>query len=118
MEQLNMDISMLERYGENLTQKTYITGVTDINSNLIEYKTALENYKEVSNRIKTDEKIYNLIKDQRKIGSANDLDVLYAKEVYLSTKKQETSNKINSIICSIGLYKALGGINPYSSEKI
>ena len=42
-------------------QKTYITGVTDINSNLIEYKTALENYKEVSNRIKTDEKIYNLI---------------------------------------------------------
>lgn len=99
-------------------QKTYITGVTDINSNLIEYKTALENYKEVSNRIKTDEKIYNLIKDKRKIGSANDLDVLYAKEVYLSTKKQETSNKINSIISSIGLYKALGGINPYSSEKI
>ena len=99
-------------------QKTYITGVTDINSNLIEYKTALENYKEVSNRIKTDEKIYNLIKDKRKIGSANDLDVLYAKEVYLSTKKQETSNKINSIICSIGLYKALGGINPYNSEKI
>lgn len=99
-------------------QKTYITGVTDINSNLIEYKTALENYKEVSNRIKTDEKIYNLIKDKRKIGSANDLDVLFAKEVYLSTKKQETSNKINSIICSIGLYKALGGINPYNSEKI
>ena len=99
-------------------QKTYITGVTDINSNLIEYKTALENYKEVSNRIKTDEKIYNLIKDKRKIGSANDLDVLYAKEVYLSTKKQETSNKINSIICSIGLYKALGGINPYNNEKI
>lgn len=99
-------------------QKTYITGVTDINSNLIEYKTALENYKEVSNRIKTDEKIYNLIKDKRKIGSANDLDVLYAKEVYLSTKKQETSNKINSIISSIGLYKALGGINPYNSEKI
>lgn len=99
-------------------QKTYITGVTDINSDLIEYKTALENYKEVSNRIKTDEKIYNLIKDKRKIGSANDLDVLYAKEVYLSTKKQETSNKINSIICSIGLYKALGGINPYNSEKI
>ena len=99
-------------------QKTYITGVTDINSNLIEYKTALENYKEVSNRIKTDEKIYNLIKDKRKIGSANDLDVLYAKEVYLSTKIQETSNKINSIISSIGLSKALGGINPYSSEKI
>ena len=99
-------------------QKTYITGVTDINSNLIEYKTALENYKEVSNRIKTDEKIYNLIKDKRKIGSANDLDVLYAKEIYLSTKKQETSNKINSIICSIGLYKALGGINPYNSEKM
>lgn len=99
-------------------QKTYITGVTDINSNLIEYKTALENYKEVSNRIKTDEKIYNLIKDKRKIGSANDLDVLFAKEIYLSTKKQETSNKINSIISSIGLYKALGGINPYNSEKI
>ena len=99
-------------------QKTYITGVTDINSNLIEYKTALENYKEVSNRIKTDEKIYNLIKDKRKIGSANDLDVLFAREIYLSTKKQETSNKINSIICSIGLYKALGGINPYNSEKI
>lgn len=99
-------------------QKTYITGVTDINSNLIEYKTALENYKEVSNRIKTDEKIYNLIKDKRKIGSANNLDVLYAKEIYLSTKKQETSNKINSIISSIGLYKALGGINPYNSEKI
>lgn len=94
-------------------QKTILESVKEVNSGLLEYKTALENYNESSNRLKTQTKIYNLAKDKNLIGAASNFDTLYAKEAYLLTEKEEISNKINTIIATISLYKATGGVNLY-----
>lgn len=80
----------------------------------MEYKTALNNYDETQKRIEVEGKIYSLVKDKRQIGAASDLDVLYAKEMYLMTQKEDVSNKVNAIISTIGLYKVTGGVDLYS----
>ncbi|MCD7739856.1 MAG: TolC family protein [Candidatus Gastranaerophilales bacterium] len=97
----------------NSYQKTILTGIKDINSCLAEYKETLENLDESENRLKLQDKTYSLIKDKYEIGTANNLDVLYAKEALLMVKKEETVNKINAVISTIGLYKAAGGIDLY-----
>lgn len=98
----------------NNYQKTILTGIKDVNSGIVEYKEALANHKESSERLKMQNKTYCLTEDKALIGSASDLDVLYAKELYLMVKKDDVSNKINSIISTIGLYKAVGGIDLYN----
>lgn len=98
-------------------QQTILEGIKDVNSGLLEYKTALENYNESSIRLKTQTKIYSLAKDKNKIGASSNIDVLYAKEAYLLSVKEEVSNKINSIISTISLYKAAGGIDLYKLNE-
>lgn len=98
-------------------QKTILEGIKEVNSGLLEYKTSMENYDESSNRLKTQTKIYNLAKDKNIIGASSNIDVLYAKEAYLMTQKEEVSSKINSIISLIGLYKATGGIDLYKINE-
>ena len=101
----------------NSYQQTILTGIKDINSGLIEYKEAQENYKESLECLKMQNKTYSLAKDKQEIGSASDLDVLYAKEAYLMVRKDEVSNKINSLISTIGLYKAAGGVDLYKINE-
>ncbi len=101
----------------NSYQKTILEGIKEMNTGLIEYKTASENYQESADRLKMQNQTYSLMKDKYDIGAASDLDVLYAKEAYLLVKKDEVSNKINSIITTIGLYKAAGGIDLYKINE-
>lgn len=103
------------RYEEALNnyQKTYLNAISEMNSGLIDYKTSKKNYEESLGKISIEEKIYSLAKDKREIGSSNDLDVLFVKEMYLLAEKELVSNKINSILSVIGLYKVSGGIDLY-----
>lgn len=103
----------------NEYQKTYIVGIKDMNIGLVEYKTAKTNYKEAQKRINTERKIYNLAKDKTRIGASSNLDELLAKEMYLIAEKEFVSSKIDTIISTIGLYKASGGVDLYKlNEKI
>ena len=101
----------------NSYQKSILTGIKEMNSGLAEYKDAAENYKESADRLKMQHQTYSLMQDQFEIGAASDLDVLYAKEAYLMVKKDEVSNKINSVISTIGLYKAAGGVDLYKINE-
>ena len=101
----------------NNYQKAILTGIKEMNTGLAEYKEACENYKESLNRLNLQNQTYSLAKDKQDIGSASDLDVLYAKEAYLMVKKDEVSNKINSLISTIGLYKAAGGVDLYKINE-
>ena len=94
----------------NSYQKAILLGIKDINSGLVEYK-------EAADRLKMQNRTYSLAKDKQEIGSASDLDVLYAKEAYLMVRKDEVSNKINSVISTIGLYKAAGGVDLYKINE-
>lgn len=98
-------------------QKTFLIGIKEINSGLIEYNTALNNYEETLKRLSIEKKIYNLAKDKNQIGAASDLDVLYTRELYLMTQKEKVSNKINTIISTIGLYKVTGGVDLYKLNE-
>ena len=78
------------------------------------YKTAMKNYDETTDRLKMQDKIYQLMEDKRQIGAASDVEVLYSKEAHLLMEKEEISNKINYLISSISLYKSVGGVDLYS----
>lgn len=101
----------------NSYQKTILDGVKEINTGLYEYKTAVQNYNETKERLKTQNKIYTLAKYKNEIGASSDIETLYAKEAYLAVEKEEVSNKINSIVSTIGLYKALGGVDLYKFNE-
>lgn len=98
-------------------QQTYLTGIKEINSTLAEYKTALNNYGESQKRIEAESNLYNLAAEKRNIGSSGIIEVLLAKENYLITERENVSNKINTIISIIGLYKATGGTNLNNIEE-
>lgn len=104
------------RYEEALNnyQKTSLEAISEMNSALVDYKFSNKNFKESEEKLSIEEKIYNLAKDKKDIGASNALDVLFAKEVYLLAQKEFASNKINSILSAIGLYKASGGVNLYN----
>ncbi len=99
-------------------QKTFLIGIKELNSGLVEYKTALKNYEETKKRLVTEDKIYNLANDKNKIGASSDLDVLFVKELLLLKTKEEVSAKINTIISQIGLYKVAGGVDLYNIEDL
>lgn len=103
------------KYEEALNnyQKTYLTALSEINSSLIDYKTSQKNYDESVQKISTENKIYNLTQEKRDIGASNDLDVLLAQEIFLVSQKELVSDKVNSLIAAIGLYKATGGVDLY-----
>ncbi len=73
----------------NSYQKTILEGIKEINTGLTEYKEASENYNKSLKCLKLQKQIYALVKDKEKIGSASNLEVLYAKETYLSAKKKK-----------------------------
>lgn len=97
----------------NEYQKIILTGIKEVNTGILEYKTSIENYNESLERLKTQTKIYGLANDKNQIGASGNIEVLYAKTAYLMTEKEEVSNKINSIISTISLYKASGGVDLY-----
>ena len=98
-------------------QKTILEAIKEVNSGLLEYKTAMRNYEESNSRLKTQTKIFELAKDKNEIGASGNIELLYAQEAYLISEKEEVSNKINSIISTISLYKAAGGIDLYSLNQ-
>lgn len=98
-------------------QKTFLVAVKEINSGLVEYKTSQKNYEETLKRLEIESELYSLANDKRQIGAASDLDVLFTKELYLMTKKEEVSGKINELISTIGLYKVVGGVDLYKISE-
>ena len=97
-------------------QKTILSGIQEVNDSCAQVKTDLKNYEQSVNRLSLENRKYLLMQHKNKIGAASDLDVLYNKEQALMTKREEVSNKINYLIATIGLYKAVGGQDLYKLE--
>ena len=100
----------------NSYQKTILNGIKEINTGLIAYNEISENYNESVKRLKLQNQTFSLMNDRHSIGAASDLDVLYAREAYLMVSQEEVSNKINTLISAIGLYKAAGGVDLLSNN--
>ena len=100
-------------YDEAVTnyQKTILTSIQEVNDSCAKVKTDYKNYEQSLERVKLDNKKYELLSYKNKIGAAANLDVLYLEQQKLLTQCDEVSNKINYLISTIGLYKAIGGKN-------
>lgn len=99
-------------------QKTILTSMQEINDSCAKVKTEEKNYQESINRVKIENQKYTLMTHKNEIGAASNLEVLYNKEQQLLTQRDEVSNKINLLLSTIGLYKAVGGKDLYSIENI
>ena len=98
----------------NSYQKTILQAIKEINNGLSEYKIAMKNYDQSTERLKMQNQIFSLMQDKKEIGAASDIDVLYGKEALLLIEKEQISNKINCLISTISLYKSVGGVDLYS----
>lgn len=103
-------------------KKTILTDIQEVNDSAAILKTQEKNYNQSVERLRLEDKKYTLMTRKNQIGASSNLDVLYYKEQKLLTQKDEVSNKINFLISTIGLYKAVGGKDLYSlhakNEKI
>ena len=93
-------------------QKTILTSIQELNDSSAELKTEQKNYQQSVERLNLESQKYLLMVHKNEIGAASNLDILYNKEQKLFTQRDEVSNKMNCIISTIGLYKALGGEEP------
>lgn len=98
-------------------QKTVLTSVQEVNDSSAQLKTDLKNYSESLERYNLEHRRHTLMQHKNEIGAASNLDVLYNKEQELLTKREEVSNKINCLISTISLYKAVGGQDLYAIKS-
>ncbi len=94
-------------------EKTILTSFQELNDALSASNNAQKNYKDCDERLRYENQVYELVDKKQKIGAASDLELLYAKQRQLLTQKDEVVSKINCLISSIGLYKAVGGQDLY-----
>lgn len=99
-------------------QRTILSGIQEVNDSCAQVKTDLKNYDKSVERMNLENKKYVLMQHKNQIGAASDLEVLYNKEQALMTKRDEVSNKINCLISTIGLYKAVGGQDLYKLKPV
>ncbi len=92
-----------------LYEKTILTSIQEINDSLSSAKTGRKNYTQSVERNKLEAEKYTLLNKKMKIGAASTLDNLKAQEALLLSEESEISNKINYIISTINVYKAVGG---------
>lgn len=95
-------------------QKTILTSVQEVNDSSAQLKTDLKNYTESQQRYNLEHRRLTLMQHKNEIGAASNLEVLYNKEQELLTQREEVSNKINCLISTISLYKAVGGQDLYT----
>ena len=107
------------QYDEALNnyKKTILEDIKEVNLGLSGYKTALKNYNESIERVNKQNQLNKLMKEKNEIGAASKLETLYSDEADILTLKEEVSDKINCLISTISLYKAVGGKNLYKIEE-
>lgn len=95
-------------------QKSILTGIQEVNDSAATAKRMKKNYYQSYERLQLENKDFELITRKKEIGATSELEVLHNKEAQLMTKADEVSNKINFLISTISLYKAVGGQDFYN----
>ena len=81
----------------------------EVNNSLGIAHTNQKNYKSSLERYNLEKDKYNLSARKLEIGAQSVLDNIRDRERVLVTEKDEVSNKIDYIIATINVYKAIGG---------
>ena len=96
---------------QQMYEKTILTSLQEVNNSLGEAITYKKNYDMSCERNNLEKDKYSLMLQKQAIGALSELDRLRAEESLILTDKQEASNKINYIVSTINIYKAVGGVD-------
>lgn len=99
-------------------QKAILTSFQEVNDSLSMANAAEKTYSEDLDRLKYENEMYNLLAKKSEIGAASNLEVLYGTQSKLLTEKEAVSGKINLLISSINIYKAVGGQDLYKINDL
>ena len=101
-------------------EKVLMTSIQELNDSLNTAKTSRENYSKSLDRLNLEKEKFSLSEKKLDIGAKSQLDHLKEEENLILSERAEISNKINYLISTINLYKAVGGVdyNKTSEENI
>ncbi|MCM1009674.1 MAG: TolC family protein [Fusobacterium sp.] len=92
-------------------EKTILTSLQELNDALVSLKTCKANYDKDLEKISLEREKYRLTQRQLEIGAISEFDELVARKYELKLEQELVNQKINYVISTINLYKALGGKN-------
>ena len=92
-----------------LYEKVLLTSIQELNDSLTTAKISKKNYDKAVERISIEKEKFALSEKSLNIGSKSYLEHLKAEENVILSERAEISNKINYLISTINLYKAVGG---------
>lgn len=101
-------------------KKVLMTSIQELNDSLNTAKTSRENYSKSLDRLNLEKEKFLLSEKKLDIGAKSQLDHLKEEENLILSERAEISNRINYLISTINLYKAVGGVdyNKTSEENI
>ena len=88
-----------------------LTSIQEINDSLTTAKLSKKNYAKSLERTEIEKEKFKLSEKKLNIGAKSNLEHLKAEEAVLLSERDEISNKINYLISTINLYKAVGGVD-------
>ena len=96
---------------EQLYEKVLLTSIQELNDSLTTAKLSKKNYAKSLERTEIEKEKFKLSEKKLNIGAKSNLEHLKAEEAVLLSERAEVSNKINYLISTINLYKAVGGVD-------
>ena len=90
-------------------EKTILTSIQEVNNSLGGAITRDLNYKESIKRYDLENEKFQLANEKFNIGAKSNLDLMKDRERLLVAEKDEVNGKINYLISTINIYKAVGG---------
>lgn len=94
---------------QQMYEKTILTSIQEVNNSLGGAITRDLNYKESIKRYNLENEKFQLANEKFNIGAKSNLDLMKDRERLLVAEKDEVNGKINYLISTINIYKAVGG---------
>ena len=94
---------------QQMYEKTILTSIQEVNNSLGGAITRDLNYKESVKRYNLENEKFQLANQKYDIGAKSNLDLMKDREKLLVAEKDEVNGKINYLISTVNIYKAVGG---------
>ena len=94
---------------QQMYEKTILTSIQEVNNSLGGAITRDLNYKESIKRYNLENEKFQLANEKFNIGAKSNLDLMKDRERLLVAEKDEINGKMNYVISTLNIYKAVGG---------
>ena len=92
-------------------EKTVLTSIQELNDSLVSAKTTDKNRKISDERYEIEQQKFELAERKQNIGASGNIELMKAEERLLESENSKISGRINYLISTINLYKAVGGLD-------